>query len=96
MLRKVQTKTSASLLYSNLSCNGKSMAYVHNVEVIIAPDSSVLTGNATPPVVRVPVKDLCDNGGSSIDRRIGFNEPFAQHSNGLVGKGRSAPRRQLS
>ena len=57
MLRKVQTKTSASLLYSNLSCNGKSMAYVHNVEVIIAPDSSVLTGNATPPVVRLPVKD---------------------------------------
>lgn len=57
MLRKVQTKTSASLLYSNLSCNGKCMAYVHNVEVIIAPDNSVFSGNPTPAVVRLPVKD---------------------------------------
>ena len=57
MLRKLQTKTSASLLYGNLSCNGRCVAYVHHAEVIVVPDSSVLSGNPTPVVVRLPIKD---------------------------------------
>jgi len=57
VLRKLQTKTSASLLYGNLSCNGKCLAYVHHAEVIVVSDSSVLSGNPTPVVVRLPIKD---------------------------------------
>jgi hypothetical protein len=56
-LRRAQTKASASLLYGNLSCNGKCAAYVHHAEVIVVPDSSVLSGNPTPVVVRLPIKD---------------------------------------
>ena len=57
VLRKLQTKTSASLLYGNLSCNGKCLAYVHHAEVLVVSDSSVLSGNPTPVVVRLPIKD---------------------------------------
>ena len=57
VLRKLQTKTSASLLYGNLSCNGKCLVYVHHAEVVVVPDSAVVTANPNPTVVRLPIKD---------------------------------------
>ena len=56
-LRKLHTKTSASLLYGNLSCNGKHLAYVHHAEVVVVPDSAVVTGNPTPVVVNLQIKE---------------------------------------
>ena len=51
VLKRASTKVSASLLYNNLSCNGKSVAYVHHSEVILVPDNAVTSGaNATAPV----------------------------------------------
>ena len=56
VLKRASTKVSASLLYNNLSCNGKSVAYVHHSEVILVPDNAVTSGaNAT--AVRIMDRD---------------------------------------
>ena len=56
VLKRASTKVSASLLYNNLSCNGRSVAYVHHSEVIIVPDNAVTSGS-NAAAVRIMDRD---------------------------------------
>ena len=57
VLKRASTKVSASLLYNNLSCNGRSVAYVHHSEVILVPDNAVTSGAAVATPVRIVDQD---------------------------------------
>ena len=52
---KTVTKASASLLFNNLASNGKFVAYVHDKEAILLPESAVVSGSASPSLLRLPV-----------------------------------------
>jgi len=65
---KAQTKAPASLLFSNLSANGKHVAYVSGREAVLVPDAAVVTGSS-PSVVKVQDKD------SALIQQVRFLSP---------------------